>query len=78
MDKKENLTEKLQVLLTKEDQRALNMIIARKSLEQGIRPVPLSSYVREIIKEHILENTPEQRSFAAEAAKEIIKKFKHD
>jgi hypothetical protein len=73
---KNNLTEKLQVLLTKEDQRALNIIIARKSLEQGVRPVSLSSYVREIIKEHITENTPEQKSFVVDVAKEIIKNHK--
>lgn len=73
---KNNLTEKLQVLLTKEDQRALNVIIARKSLEQGVRPVSLSSYVREIIKEHITENTPEQKSFVVDVAKEILKNHK--
>lgn len=73
---KNNLTEKLQVLLTKEDQRALNVIIARKSLEQGVRPVSLSSYVREIIKEHIIENTPEQKSFVTDVAKEILKNHK--
>jgi len=73
---KNNLTEKLQVLLTKEDQRALNIIIARKSLEHGVRPVSLSSYVREIIKEHITENTPEQKSFVVDVAKEIIKNHK--
>jgi hypothetical protein len=73
---KNNLTEKLQVLLTKEDQRALNIIIARKSLEQGVRPVSLSSYVREVIKEHITENTPEQKSFVVDVAKKILKNHK--
>jgi hypothetical protein len=73
---KNNLTEKLQVLLTKEDQRALNIIIARRSLEQGVRPVSLSSYVREVIKEHITENTPEQKSFVVDVAKEILKNHK--
>lgn len=73
---KNNLTEKLQVLLTKEDQRALNIIIARKSLEQGVRPVSLSSYVREVIKEHINVNTPEQKSFVVDIAKEILKNHK--
>ena len=70
---KTNLTEKLQVLLTKEDQRSLNQIIARRAFELGERPVSLSSYVRELIKEHIIQNTPEQKSFALEKAKEILK-----
>ena len=38
MNEKENLTEKLQVLLSKSDLRALNIIIDRKSLERGTKP----------------------------------------
>lgn len=73
---KENLTEKIQVLLSKADERALNLIIARKAISDGTRPVPLSSYVRELIKDHIQDNTPEQKSIAAEKAKEIVEKYK--
>ena len=73
---KENLTEKIQVLLSKVDERELNRIIARKAIEDGERPVPLSSYVRDLIKAHIKANTPEQKSIAAEKAKEIVQKYK--
>lgn len=73
---KENLTEKIQVLLSRADERELNRIIAREAIAEGTRPVPLSSYVRTLIKAHIKANTPEQKSIAADKAKEIVEKYK--
>jgi len=72
---KENLTEKLQVLLSKTDLRALNIIIARRSLERGTKPPPISSYNRELIKKEIDENIVDQVSFAGEKAREIITNY---
>lgn len=54
---KKKLTKKLQVLLTPEDEDNLNTIIIQKSMESGIRPIPISRYVRNIIVEHIVEET---------------------
>jgi hypothetical protein len=75
MTEKENLTEKLQVLLSKSDLRALNIIIARRSLERGTKPPPISSYIRELIKKEIDENIVDQVSFAGEKAREIITNY---
>ena len=75
---KENLTEKLQVLLSDSDVKALNRIITLKALDDGKRPPPISSYVRDIIKKHIEEETPEQKSLIEQKIQSIIKKHKKD
>lgn len=58
---KKRLTKKLQVLLTPEDEDNLNTIIIQKSMESGIRPIPISRYVRNIIVEHIVEETSPEK-----------------
>ena len=70
---KESLTEKIQVLLSKIDLEELNHIIVRKALERKKRPVPLSAYVRELVKKEIENNTEEQSSFVKLAATEARK-----
>jgi protein subunit release factor A len=54
---KKRLTKKLQVLLTPSDEESLNQIIIQKSMETGIKPVAISRYVRQLIVEHIVEET---------------------
>jgi hypothetical protein len=59
---RKRLTKKLQVLLTPEDEDRLNFIIIQKSMERGIKPISLSKYVRQIIVEHIVqESSPEKQ-----------------
>ena len=59
---KKKLTKKLQVLLTPEDEDNLNSIIIQKSMENRIKPIPISRYVRNIIVEHIVhEISPEKQ-----------------
>ena len=59
---RKRLTKKLQVLLTPEDEDKLNFIIIQKSMENGIKPISLSKYVRQIIVEHIVkESSPEKQ-----------------
>jgi hypothetical protein len=58
---KKKLTKKLQVLLTPEDEDNLNTIIIQKSMETGIKPIPISRYVRNIIVEHIVEETSPEK-----------------
>ena len=65
---KESLTEKIQVLISKNDLEELNHIIVRKALERKKRPVPLSAYVRDLVKKEIENNTEEQSSFVKIAA----------
>jgi len=52
---KKKLTKKLQVLLTPEDEDSLNAIIIQKSMENRIKPVAISRYVRQLIVEHIVD-----------------------
>ena len=49
------------VLLTPEDEDNLNTIIIQKSMERGVRPIPISRYVRNIIVEHIVEETSAEK-----------------
>ncbi len=59
---KKRLTKKLQVLLTPEDEDNLNSIIIEKSMENKTKPLPVSKYVRQLIVEHIVEETaPEKK-----------------
>jgi len=73
MATKENLKEKIQVLLTPEDMQELNIIIMRKAISAKTRPEPISLYVRSLIKENILANQVEQPSYVKEAIKKIKK-----
>ena len=52
---KKRLTKKLQVLLTPGDEDSLNQIIIQKSMENGVKPVAISRYVRQLIVEHIVD-----------------------
>jgi hypothetical protein len=76
MTEKENLTEKIQVLLSKADSSALNIIIARRSIEEGTKPVPVSEYVRSLIKKDIESNITEQVSYVGEKISQIISEYK--
>jgi len=58
---KKRLTKKLQVLLTPEDEDNLNAIIIQKSMENKTKPLPVSKYVRQLIVEHIVEETAPEK-----------------
>jgi hypothetical protein len=58
---KRRLTKKLQVLLTPEDEDNLNAIIIEKSMENKTKPLPVSRYVRQLIVEHIVEETAPEK-----------------
>jgi len=58
---KKRLTKKLQVLLTPEDEDNLNTIIIQKSMETKTKPMPVSRYVRQLIVEHIVEETAPEK-----------------
>jgi len=73
---KYKLAEKIQVLLTKEDIEKLYNIIVGKTFAEGGKPPPLSSYIRDLIKMHIEEETKEQKSYAGDHIKKIIKETK--
>ena len=58
---KKRLTKKLQVLLTPEDEDNLKTIIIQKSMETKTKPMPVSRYVRQLIVEHIVEETSPEK-----------------
>jgi len=58
---RKRLTKKLQVLLTPEDEDSLNTIIIQKSMDNRIKPVAISRYVRQLIVEHIVEETKPEK-----------------
>ena len=69
MDK---LTKKLQVLLTEDEVTSINRIILNDAIENGERPVSVSAFIRNIIRNEI-----EAKSDSiVEWNKENIKKLK--
>jgi hypothetical protein len=61
--KKRKLTKKLQVLITPEHEAQLNQIIIEKAMEAGKDPMTISKYVRQLIVEHIVEETRTEKQF---------------
>ena len=51
-----NVTEKIQVLISSGDMASVNQLLMMEALENGTRPEPLSTFVRELIKSYIEEN----------------------
>ncbi len=60
---KKKLTRKLQVLITPEHESQLNEIIIEKAMQNGKDPVSISKYIRELILQHIVEETKTENQF---------------
>jgi|TARA_R110001592_G_scaffold347352_1_gene640829 protein subunit release factor A len=58
---RKRLTKKIQVLLTPEDEDSLNAIIIQRSMDTNIKPVAISKYVRQLIVEHIVKETTNEK-----------------
>jgi len=65
--------EKLQVLLSSDDHHKLKRIILQYSMVNG-KLMTASSYVRELIRNHIKEYEGEQCSFVNDKVREIMTK----
>jgi hypothetical protein len=65
--------EKLQVLLSSDDHHKLKRIILQYSMVNG-KLMTASSYVRELIRNHIKEYEGEQCSFVNDKVREIMSK----
>ena len=72
------VTEKIQVLISQQDMAAVNSLLMMEALENGTRPIPLSTFVRELIKSYIEENRHKlgQRSFAKEEVRRYLNTMK--
>lgn len=66
-----NKDSKIQVLLSSDDYSRLESVIIRESVKNG-KLLTVSSYVRNLILDHIKFNDGEQLGFAVEAAKKVI------
>jgi len=74
---RDNLVEKIQVLISNSDLNSLYTIINRKAVIEQTRAVTVSAYVRELILKDIIENiAPEQKGFAKDEAKKVVQEFK--
>ena len=59
----DKLTKKLQVLLTEGEVREVNRIILNDALENEARPISVSGFIRNLIKNELSNRTVEQRSY---------------
>lgn len=71
MSKKDNLTKKLQVLLTEEEVNMVNRIILMDALESDNRPISTSAFIRELIQLEISRRMPSQRSITKDNIKNL-------
>lgn len=60
MDK---LTKKLQVLLSEEEVSLINRIILNEAIETGERPISISAFIREIIRQEIENKVNDDKPF---------------
>jgi len=60
MDK---LTKKLQVLLSEDEVSLINRIILNEAIETGERPISISAFIREIIRQEIENKVNDDKPF---------------
>jgi hypothetical protein len=60
MDK---LTKKLQVLLSEEEVSLINRIILNEAIETGERPISISAFIRELIRQEIENKVKDDKPF---------------
>lgn len=70
----DKLTKKLQVLLTEDEVREVNRVILNEALEQEQRPVSVSAFIRNLIKDELSKRSVEQRSYIKQNLKNLKSK----
>lgn len=70
----DKLTKKLQVLLTEGEVREVNRIILNDALENEARPISVSGFIRNLIKNELSNRTVEQRSYIKQNLKNLKSK----
>ena len=68
------LTQKLQVLLSEDEVATLNRIILNDAIEQGIRPISMSAFIRDLIREEIDSRSDEDKQFSKDKLKQLKNK----
>ena len=70
----DKLTKKLQVLLTEDEVREVNRVILNDALEAEQRPISVSAFIRNLIKEELGKRSVEQRSYIKQNLKNLKEK----
>lgn len=70
----DKLTKKLQVLLTEDEVREVNRVILNEALEQEQRPISVSAFIRNLIKDELSKRSVEQRSYIKQNLKNLKSK----
>jgi hypothetical protein len=68
------LTRKLQVLLTDDEVNQINRIILNEALATESRPVSVSAFIRNLIKDDLSKRTVEQKSYVKQNLKNLKSK----
>lgn len=68
------LTKKLQVLLSEEEVATLNRIILNDAIEQGIRPISMSAFIRDLIRHEIDTRSEDDKTFSKAKLKQLKNK----
>ena len=68
------LTKKLQVLLSEDEVSTLNRIILNDAIEEGIRPISMSAFIRDLIREEIESRSEESKTFSKDKLKQLKNK----
>lgn len=68
------LTKKLQVLLSEDEVATLNRIILNDAIEQGIRPISMSAFIRDLIRDEIDSRSEDDKTFSKDKLKQLKNK----
>ena len=68
------LTNKLQVLLSEEEVATLNWIILNDAIENGIRPISMSAFIRELIRHEIDTRSEDDKTFSKDKLQKLKNK----
>lgn len=68
------LTKKLQVLLSEDEVATLNRIILNDAIEHGIRPISMSAFIRDLIREEIDSRSEDSKTFSKDKLKQLKNK----
>tara|TARA_Y100000287_G_scaffold182444_1_gene179998 strand:+ start:1612 stop:1830 length:219 start_codon:yes stop_codon:yes gene_type:complete len=70
----DKLTKKLQVLLTEDEVREVNRVILNDALDRESRPISVSAFIRNLIKDELSKRSVEQRSYIKQNLKNLKSK----
>jgi len=71
MDK---LNKKLQVLLSEDEVTTINRIILNEAIENGERPISISAFIRQIIREEIDRKSDDLKEWKKDNLRKLKKK----